>query len=131
MSKCICGCGNEIVIKKQHKWLGMPKYISGHNSLKGEKSIAYKTGHTINNGYIRITSGINNWRYEHDVIMEQKIGRKLTQYEVVHHVNGIKTDNRIENLKLTTFSEHQHIHPKIHGNKGRFENNASYGEMEF
>ncbi len=38
--------------------------------------------------------------------MEEKIGRKLLRSEIVHHINGIKNDNRPENLIIMTQKEH-------------------------
>lgn len=74
---------------------------------KGENHPAWKGGrYTDKNGYVVVRRDKKNVR-EHRWIMEQHLGYKLNEWDEVHHVNGVKTDNRLENLEVIP-NEHKH-----------------------
>jgi len=52
----------------------------------------------------------DGWYYEHRVILEQYYNRALQDWETVHHINGDKTCNHIDNLFLCTRNQHSKAH---------------------
>ena len=61
-------------------------------------------------GYIAITMGSNKGRSLHDVIVEQRIGRRLLPNEIVHHDDEDRGNNDPSNLILMTRDEHARLH---------------------
>lgn len=106
----IAGC-KRIVRYKTPKPLCQLHWRRWHNDKSFNLQVWYKP--SINhNGYIRINIG-GKRILEHRYIMEKYIDRPIKKNESVHHLNEIKTDNRIENLKLMTNSKHtKRYHPK-------------------
>jgi hypothetical protein len=62
-------------------------------------------GSINNNGYRIVTVSRGRKMLEHRYVMEQAIGRPLLPMENVHHVNGDRLDNRVENLELWASSQ--------------------------
>lgn len=51
---------------------------------------------------------VNGEVYEHRLVLSEELGRPLTSDEVSHHINGVRNDNRIENLMyFSSHSEHR------------------------
>ena len=109
-------------------------YVSGHNLRKLKRTSEHnkkigdaqkKAWRTVRKrkplgstciskcGYVlvKVIEGKGPWRAEHLLVMEKEIGRRLKKQEVVHHINGDRTDNRIENLYLCkNRSHHNDVH---------------------
>jgi predicted Zn-ribbon and HTH transcriptional regulator len=90
--------------------------------VRGSNAPWWKGGRALtDSGYVTVVAPAdypfpqsvrhNNRIREHRMVMELHLGRALDPREVVHHINGDRTDNRIENLELhTSHSEHMGEH---------------------
>lgn len=127
---CMCGCGQptptaKATIRKQGILKDHPlRYIHGHGMrgrgdlVRGERSGKWKGGRIINRGYVLLRmpdhhlADPKGYVAEHRLVAEQTFGRPLTTMDHVHHINGDPTDNRPENLRVVTRSEHSMIHAR-------------------
>lgn len=111
----ICRNSGLSIFGKQNKQI---KILNGFQ--KKEKHPRWKGGRSVTPlGYVIIlmpdhpqASVGGRYVFEHRLVMEEHIGRPLKHFEIVHHKNGIKIDNRIENLELLTKREHDRLHGK-------------------
>ncbi len=85
--------------------------VVSKNKASGENHGSWKGGISVTQGgYLQVLVPIDHpmasmrtsigYVLQHRLVMAEKMGRPLGRYETVHHINGIITDNRIENLQL-------------------------------
>lgn len=108
-----CDCGTVKAVGKHHLGKGTKSCgcMIGKTQKTGSDSPSWKGGRRIEDGYVLMylpshpRSKSNGYVREHTLVMEKKIGRYLLQDENVHHVNGVKHDNRPNNLELWSKSQ--------------------------
>lgn len=121
ITQCACGCGTPVrgsYLVKAGVWVTR-RYIVGHFPKvqpRLDQAYRWKGGRRKSHGYVEIKkpehpfADSEGYVKEHRLIMEAELGRYLATKEYVHHINGVKTDNRIENLQLINPSKHSIIH---------------------
>lgn len=108
-------CGKRFKIFPAHAREGRGKYCSrkclGQRPKKPEDHPRWKGGRRVNsNGYVYIRVGVHQEILEHRHVIQEYLGRKLRRDEHVHHKNGVKTDNRLENLEVMLAGDHNRHH---------------------
>jgi len=107
-SATICRRAKELNIKLKRK-----------NYKLGKKHHLWQGGiHKSKRGYVFLkidhpNSNINGYVQEHVYIMSNKLGRKIEKNEIIHHINGDKSDNRLENLILLNNIQHCSAHQSL------------------
>ena len=98
-----------------------PRLATGkRHGMYGKRTPRWNGGRFVDQGYVFIwlpkhPDASRGYVREHRVVMEKHLGRYLANSEVVHHTNGNRLDNRIENLSVMSARDHARLHHKKKG----------------
>ncbi len=108
-----------------------PKCSAVVNKKVGVHNRNWKGGRTISRGYVMVRLSPDDFFYpmatkakyvsEHRLVMAKHLGRCLLSWEVIHHKNGIRSDNCIENLELLPTSKYHLVDTILKSRLNRLE----------
>jgi hypothetical protein len=106
----------------------MPKGVQS-NRAKSDRHHRWTEEKIVNSaGYVKVRVGKshpladpNGYAYEHLIVWVSAGNSRPSDGEILHHINGTRTDNRIENLEVLTRAEHNRLHNavRLRGPDGR------------
>jgi hypothetical protein len=103
-------CGEPIRVNPSRPQKRFCSYACRGKAMRGEAHPQYKQGKISTYGYIYDRKAGEFW-FEHRKIAEQIMGRRLDRGEIIHHIDGNRRNNRIENLMyFPTISAHRLFH---------------------
>ena len=109
-------------VNRALRTLGVPR-----RGLSESVSLRHRGNRRLDTGYITVCCGPGVRKKEHVLIAESVLMRPLKKGEVVHHINGVKTDNRKCNLLICSKSYHSWLHWRLIQIQ-RKENNNEYSK---
>ncbi len=113
---CSSQCFSEIMRKHSTGVKKTPETLEKlKNALpRSAKHHAWKGGKTVNDrGYVLVKEqDSKKYVREHRVIVERALGRKLSSSEHIHHIDGDKKNNKLNNLMVVSREQHMAIHKK-------------------
>lgn len=95
-----------------------PMWQGGRHKHSGGYVLAYCPGHP---NQCKL-----NFVFEHRLVMEKHLGRYLKSEEIIHHVNGDPSDNRIENLEVLSHGDHMRRHSDCLRGRMKYKIKESY-----
>ena len=121
--KCLCECGDIAFIKTNPLYYAKTMSCGCYRKEVAREKVSGKNHHSWGGGKPSINGrGYKEFKYgklrgvkEHRYVYEQYYGIKLLPHQNIHHINGDRLDNRIENLELwdTSQPSGQRIEDKI------------------
>jgi transcriptional regulator with XRE-family HTH domain len=101
----------DIELTEEHQKKLFGRFKTPYKEINNKISDSKKSKYLNNPPYYNHAGYVMNKKVRvHRDIMEKHLGRPLTDDEDVHHINGIKDDNRIENLVVMSKDEHNRLH---------------------
>lgn len=119
----LIGCG--IAVRSPREAFAISATHHGNNPTTGEQCSWWKGGRKAHTGYVQVMTKDHpeanacGYVFEHRLVAEEMLGRRLRPGEEVHHINENRADNRPENLQVMTKSAHMALHMRQRHASGR------------